>query len=162
MGEVPIPAGATSGPGGGGGSASRFIAVDRPRSARSFFVPQGHRLYVVFDDRRAANMALFEWTGGMPLSQGAWMFDGPEGAAALDPDLAVGRWALLSRMFAFVFSSNVEFVRALSSAVRRGSTVLALHVPNRHVAEDAARGMRWLGGHSVAYAMHGNFVPLTP
>lgn len=125
-------------------------------------MPQGHRLYVVFDDRRAANMALFEWSGGMPLPEGAWMFDGPDGASALDPDLAMGRLALLSRVFAFIFSSNVEFVRALSSAVRRGSTVLALHIPNRHIAEDAARGMRWLGGHSVAYAMHGNFVPLTP
>ena len=140
-----------------------FVAPARPRSARRLFVPRGHRLFVVFDDRRSANRALFEWSGGMPMATGAWVFDGPDAADDLDPDRDVGGWlAVLNRMFAFVFSSNVEYVRGLSAAVRAGATVLAVHVPDRATADDAARGMRRLGGHSFAYVMHGNFVPVIP
>lgn len=144
-------------------TGTAIIDDDRPRSARRFFVPHGQRLFVVFDDRRSANVALFEWSGGMAMPHGAWMYDGQAGAHELDPDAATGGlFGALSKVFAFVFSANVEYVRALSSAVRRGSTVLAVHVPDRHTADDAARGMRRLGGHSFAYAMHGNFVPLIP
>jgi hypothetical protein len=151
------------GPAGEAPTGAGFIDEGRPRSARALFVPRGHRLFVVFDDRRAANRALFQWSGGMPLPKGAWVYDGPVAAAELDPDHDTGGWlALLNRMFAFVFSSNVEYVRGLSLAVRGGAAVLAVHVPDRATADDAARGMRRLGGHSFAYVMHGNFVPVIP
>lgn len=162
MPDVPDPDEHVVGPGRSAGTTG-FVDPERPRSAQHLFVPRGHRLFVVFDDRRAANRALFEWSGGMPMPRGAWLYDGPGAAGELDPDRVAGGWvAVLNRMFAFVFSSNVEYVRGLSAAVRAGATVLAVHVPDRATADDAARGMRRLGGHSFAYVMHGNFVPVIP
>lgn len=161
MAQMPDPGPGT--PAGALPPVPGFVDPVRPRSARSLFVPRGHRLFVVFDDRQAANRALFEWSGGMPMPTGAWLFDGPEAATELDPDHSTRGWcAVVNRMFAFVFSSNVEYVRGLSLAVRGGATVLAVHVPDRTTADDAARGMRRLGGHSFAYVMHGNFVPVIP
>lgn len=147
----------------GRGWRAGFVDDARPRSARQLFVPRGSRLFVVFDDRRSANLALFQWTGGVPLAAGAWMYDGPDGARELDPDAVPPGWrAFTHRLFAFVFSANVEYLRSLSGAVRRGATVVAVHVPDRHTADDAARGMRRLGGSGITYVMHGNFVPLAP
>ena len=160
MAEVPA---ADPGPSDDAPAGAGFVDPGRPRSARSLFVPRDHRLFVVFDDRRAANRALFEWSGGMPMPKGAWLYDGPVAAAELDPDNGARGWfAVVNRVFAFVFSNNVEYVRGLSLAVRAGATVLAVHVPDRATADDAARGMRRLGGHSFAYVMHGNFVPVIP
>lgn len=150
-------------PGDPPGGPAAFVDEDRPRSARQLFVPRGDRLFVVFDDRHRANRALFEWTGGMPLARGAWVYDGPGGARELDPDAVARGWRALTHcMFAFVFSANVEYLRQLSVAVRRGATVVAVHVPDRRAADDTARGMRRLGGHGITYAMHWNFVPLAP
>lgn len=130
--------------------------VEPPPPAR-FFVPRSHRLYTVVDSEAAAERMLHELgvgTGGA----GAWVYTGEAGTGALDPDAAAGG----TRLFSWLFSHNVEFLRTLSRTVRAGDVVVAVPAPNLRTADELARRLRQAGVEVLAYTAHGNFVPLTP
>jgi len=131
--------------------------TERPGPARSrparFFLPRPHRLFVVFDDRAAADAAVHALG---PEANDAWFFEAASGAAELDP-VRPGP----SRLFSWVFSHNVEYLEGLSRTVATGRTVVAVPARTLEVAEDVARRLRHNGGRALAYTAHWNFVPLS-
>lgn len=127
-------------------------AATRSRASR-FFLPRPHRLFVVFDDGAAAHAAI-EALG--PQGQGSWFFEGPDGAAELDP-VQPGS----SRLFSWVFSHNVEYLESLSQTVATGKSVVGVPARTLQVADDLAGKLRHAGGRPLAYTAHWNFVPLS-
>lgn len=125
------------------------------RAAR-FFVPRSHRLFAVFDDRSGAVAALED----LPEAESAdtWFFEGAAGAAELDPDRRTGP----GRLFSWVFSHNVEYLRGLSRTVAAGRVVVAVPARTLRAAEGASSVLRRGHGRVLAYTAHWNFVPMTP
>lgn len=126
----------------------------RPRATR-WFVPRSHRLFLVFDDRATAERALADLAAADAAA--TWFFEGGEGARELDPDAVAGP----GRLFSWLFSLNVEFLRDLSRSVAGGRVAVAVPARNQRAADDAARLLRQHGAEALAYTAHGNFIPVT-
>ena len=127
----------------------------RRRPAR-FFVPRSHRLFVVFEDRPAAEAALAGLAQAVP-SDDIWFFEGPSGAAELDPYAVTGPARLLS----WLFSHNIEHLLELSRIVADGQVVVAVPATHLSEADEVARVLRAGGGQWFSYTAHGNFVPVS-
>lgn len=135
----------------GGGRAG---TTNQSRAAH-FFVPRSHRLFAVFDSRRAAESALEDLS---PADSAAtWIFEGTSGSRELDP----GHGAGLTRLTSWVFSHNLEYFRGLSHTVATGKVVVAVPARSVRAAEDVGRVLIRHGGRVLAYTAHWNFVPMT-
>jgi hypothetical protein len=128
----------------------------RPRPAR-YFVPRSHRLFMVFDDRATAGLAVAALQPPASDDQEPWFFEGRPGADEFDPDAVVGA----GRAFSWLFSHNIEHLRELSRIVADGQVVVAVYAKDLRAADKAARLMRERGGQWATYTAHGNFVPLS-
>lgn len=128
-----------------------------PSRPARYFVPRSHRLFMVFDDRDSAGLAVAALDPAGFFGHEPWFFEGDQGAREFDPDAVEG----MGRALSWLFSHNIEHLRELSRIVAAGQVVVAVFAKNLRAADQAARLMRARGGQWATYTAHGNFVPLS-
>jgi hypothetical protein len=135
---------------------------NQPTDFHKFVGAPHHRLFAIFDDDVDAEEAVealrFE---GFADGRDLWVFCGEEGARRLDvTGESHGVWARGIRIVQKVMSNDFGYLQTLDEALRNGSTVVAVWVPNEKTADEVGRLLRSFAGHSIAYGTHLDFVPV--